>query len=107
MPDPPTQPDRHDNPHPPDRFDHEIGRKERRRLKARREGERDVSFWLGMFGLVGWSVAVPTVLMIALGAWIDSRFPSRYSWTLMFLFLGVLIGCLNAWYWIQRESRHD
>ena len=60
-----------------------------------------------MFGLVGWSVALPTVLFIALGAWIDSRFPSRHSWTLMLLFVGVVIGCLNAWFWIKRESRDD
>lgn len=91
----------------PDAFEHEIGRKERRRLAARRQGERDVTFWLGMFGLVGWSVALPTVLAIALGVWIDRRFPSPYSWTLMLLFAGVVVGCLNAWFWIRREGGDD
>lgn len=103
---PPDQPDRDRDPEDRD-FAARIERKERRRLKARREGERDVTFWLGMFGLVGWSVALPTVLLTALGAWIDSRYPSRYSWTLMLLFVGIVIGCLNAWYWIQKESRDD
>ena len=88
-------------------FESRISRKQRRRLKARREGERDVSFWLGMFGLVGWSVALPTVCMIALGVWIDSRFPSSYSWTLMLLFVGIVIGSLNAWYWIKKEGHDD
>ena len=26
---------------------------------------------------------------------------------LTFLFLGVVLGCLNAWYWVSRESPHD
>jgi ATP synthase protein I len=60
-----------------------------------------------MFGLVGWSVAIPTVIGIGLGVWIDTKWPSRYSWTLMFLIIGVLVGCLNAWYWVKRESKRD
>jgi len=56
-----------------------------------------------MFGLVGWSVAVPAVAAIALGVWIDTRYPSQYSWTLMLLVVGVTIGCFNAWYWVTRE----
>jgi ATP synthase protein I len=40
-----------------------IGRKSR----ARDEGERGAWFGLGMFGLVGWSVALPTLAGLALG----------------------------------------
>jgi len=80
-----------------------VGAKEKRKLRARRERERSIWFGLGMFGLVGWSVAIPTLLGIAIGAWIDRTWPSRYSWTLMFLLLGVALGCANAWYWINRE----
>lgn len=85
----------------------EIGRKAERKLKARGERHRDVWFGLGMFGLVGWSVAVPTVLGIALGLWFDSRFPSDISWTITFLFIGIVLGCLNAWYWVKKESHRD
>jgi ATP synthase protein I len=60
-----------------------------------------------MFGLVGWSVAIPTLIGIVLGIWIDSAWPSQYSWTLMGLIMGVIVGCLNAWYWVKRESRRD
>ncbi len=90
-----------------DAFEFEIRRKEERRMAARREGEKNVGFWLGMFGLVGWSVALPTVFGIALGVWIDKKFPSPYSWTLMMLFAGIVTGCLTAWYWIRKESRHE
>ena len=60
-----------------------------------------------MFGLVGWSVAIPTVLGVVVGIWIDVTWPSRFSWTLMLRFIGITLGCLNAGYWVTRESRHD
>jgi ATP synthase protein I len=84
-----------------------VAGKEARKLRARREKERSIMFGLGMFGLVGWSVAIPTLIGIAVGIWIDRTYPGPYSWTLMFLVIGVALGCLNAWYWVKRESRHD
>jgi ATP synthase protein I len=60
-----------------------------------------------MFGLVGWSVTIPTLAGIALGAWLDHRYPGQVSWTLTFLVIGVAVGCLNAWYWVQQESNRD
>ena len=84
-----------------------VGTKENRKIRARQEADRGVWFGLGMFGLVGWSVAIPTLFAIAAGIWIDKRWPSPYSWTLMLLVIGVVAGCLNAWYWVRRESRRD
>lgn len=84
-----------------------ISAKEMRKLRARREKHRGVWFGLGVFGLVGWSVVIPTLAGIALGLWIDAETDSPYSWTLMLLFIGLVLGCLNAWYWIKQESRHD
>lgn len=81
-----------------------IGRKAERRQKARARPDRGLWFGLGMFGLVGWSVAVPTLLGIAIGIWLDKRWPGPPSWTLTLLFLGVVLGCVNAWYWIEREA---
>lgn len=89
------------------RLETEVAQKQHRKLQARHEGDRSAWFGLGMFGLVGWSVAVPTLLGIALGLWIDVRWPSRFSWTLMLLLIGVTIGCLNAWWWVQREIREE
>ncbi|MBU4576737.1 MAG: AtpZ/AtpI family protein, partial [Desulfarculus sp.] len=64
-------------------------------------------FGLGMFGMVGWAVAVPTVAAVALGVWLDGRYPGPPSWTLTLLVVGVAVGCLNAWFWIKRESKKD
>lgn len=89
-------------------FRSEISRKQDRKLKSRKErGEKSLWFGLGMFGLVGWSVAIPTIIFLALGIWLDARYHGRISWTLTFLVIGVVLGCLNAWYWVKRESRHD
>jgi ATP synthase protein I len=88
-------------------FGTEVRRKADRRARARRERRHGVWFGLGMFGLVGWAVAVPTLIGIALGAWLDELAPAGPSWTLTGLVIGVALGCLNAWLWVKRESRHD
>lgn len=85
-------------------FHREIDKKAKRKLKAKQE-PKQVWFGLGMFGMVGWSVVIPILISLALGIWIDDKFPSPYSWTLMFIFIGVVLGCLNAWYWISKESK--
>lgn len=84
-----------------------ISRKARRLQRARDRRPRNAWFGLGMFGMVGWAVAVPAVAGTALGMWIDSRWPGETSWTLALLLAGVALGCLNAWYWVQREGRGD
>jgi len=81
-----------------------IRRKLERHQKAQRE-KKDLLFGLGVFGVVGWSVAVPTLIGIAIGVWLDKNWSGPISWTLMFLLAGVLAGCLNAWFWIDASNR--
>ena len=57
---------RSDGRHGP-RLGDEIGRKAERKLRGRREKRRTVWFGLGMFGLVGWAVAVARVFGRRLG----------------------------------------
>lgn len=86
----------------PDDFGETVGDKARRKRRAR--GERDqVWFWLGMFGLVGWAVVVPTVAGVFLGRWLDGRVEGQVSWTITLLLVGVALGALNAWYWIRQQ----
>lgn len=84
-----------------------IGRRAQRKLRARARHDRSAWFGLGMFGLIGWSVAVPTLLGIVIGTWLDRRWPGQVSWTLTFIIIGVALGCLNAWYWVRQESRRE
>ena len=84
-------------------FSKKVGVKETRKMQARRERQDSAWFGLGMMGIVGWSVAIPTLVGIALGLWLDSKWPGRISWTLIMLFLGLFAGCLNAYYWVKRQ----
>jgi ATP synthase protein I len=82
-----------------------VGAKAARKLKARRHAGQGVWFGLGMMGLIGWSVTIPTLLGAALGVWLDRHHPGGRSWTLALLAAGLAIGCLNAWRWVAQEDR--
>ena len=90
-----------------DRETDTIARKARQMEEARKRHRESAWYGLGMFGLVGWSVAVPIVAGVALGAWVDRRWPGEVSWTLTLLLAGAFLGAFNAWYWVQREGRDD
>lgn len=83
----------------------QVGTKAERKLRAQRNVDRTVWLGLGMMGLIGWSVAVPTLLGAALGLWLDKNYPVSYSWTLTLLIFGLFIGCLNAWHWVAKEHK--
>jgi ATP synthase protein I len=77
------------------------------KLKAQREGTQSAWSSFGMFGVIGWSVVVPTVLGAWLGLWWDKHHPGSRSWTLALLVAGLAIGCTNAWYWVAQQTRRD
>jgi ATP synthase protein I len=82
----------------------EVGAKAARKLKARRNPS-GVWFGLGMMGLIGWSVVVPTLAGAALGIWLDQYYPGKHAWTLALLVAGLALGCFNAWHWVSKEDR--
>ena len=86
-------------------FPSHVREKEQRKLKAREQGKQNLWLGLGLFGVVGWSVAVPAMVGAFLGLWIDLSRPGRYSWTLMLVMLGIGLGCVNAWYWVNKQRR--
>jgi ATP synthase protein I len=83
----------------------QVGAKVARKLKARRNPTPGVWFGMGLMGVVGWSVAVPTLLGAAVGRWLDRRHAGPHSWTLALLVAGLTVGCVNAWRWIAKEDR--
>ena len=87
-------------------FSHAVEIREKRRLRAGKKKGETFWFGLGTFGLVGWSVALPMVGAVFLGIWIDSKYPGGYSWTLMLLVFGLVLGCFNAWTWISRQRKN-
>jgi ATP synthase protein I len=86
-------------------FPHRIGEKEQRRIKAEQGKRIGAWYGLGLVGIVGWSVVIPTLLGIFLGVWVDLRWPSPRSWTLMLMVLGLFIGCLCAGFWVNRQRQ--
>jgi ATP synthase protein I len=82
----------------------QIGTKAARKLKARKSTQ-GVWFGLGMMGLIGWSVVVPTLLGAALGLWLDNHHPGKHAWTLALMVIGLAIGCVNAWYWVAQQEK--
>lgn len=84
----------------------EIGQKARRKIRSRRRDKSDSAwFGLGMMGLIGWSVVVPTLLGTGLGLWLDKNHPVAHNWTLSLLVVGLMLGCVNAWAWVSKESK--
>ena len=86
-------------------FQRKVSAAEVRKLKSKRRGVQ--GFWpgLGMFGLIGWAVAIPTFLGVLLGVYIDGHFPGVHSWTLSLLIVGLFLGCMNAWHWVAKEEK--
>jgi ATP synthase protein I len=81
-----------------------VRRRARRKLAARRRGRDPIWRGLGAMGMVGWSVAIPTILGVFLGLYIDRRWPeSPIPWTLTLLLTGLAAGVFIAWKWIEEE----
>ena len=91
------------------RLPEQVGSKASRKLAARRRGAPHVWSGLGMMGLIGWSVVVPTLAGAAVGTWLDTHYPGRHAWTLALLVAGLTLGCFNAWRWVAHEDArmHD
>jgi ATP synthase protein I len=97
--------DQNERARPPGTLDRSVAEQERRKLRARQQQSNPLSVGFAAFGVIGWSVAVPTVTGVALGVWLDRVHPEHFSWTLMLLGVGIFMGCLNAWHWMARENR--
>lgn len=86
-------------------FVRNVDSKVTRKLRAQQHPGQSVWMGLGTMGIVGWSVAVPTLLGLLLGVWIDKHYPASISWTLNLLIIGLVIGCLSAWHWVSKEAK--
>ena len=88
-----------------DSFSKKIAEKEKRKMKTLGEEKQSVWAGLGTFGMVGWSVAVPALVGVALGIWLDKKYAQSFSWTLTCLIAGLVAGCAIAWNWVAKEDK--
>lgn len=93
-----------EKPHKNNSFKEIVGNKAKRRIQAQGK-QKSVWAGLGLFGMIGWSIAVPTLLGAALGVWLDNNYKEDFSWTLSLLVAGLMLGCGIAWKWIQKEDK--
>lgn len=84
-----------------------VNKKCKKKLDARQKRQRSLFFGLGVFGVVGWSVAIPTLIGAMIGRWLDAHSNLQISWTLTCIFLGMVVGCVIAWNWINKEGKPE
>ena len=84
-----------------ERMIREVASKQRRMEHARGKWNWNS---IAILGVVGWSVTVPTLIGVAIGLWIDHRWPSRFSWSLMLLLGGLFLGCFHAWLRVKGDQ---
>jgi ATP synthase protein I len=76
-----------------------------RRIKAARDNPGPSPLrGVGTFGMIGWSIAVPTVGGAFLGLWLDRAAAQNFSWTIALILAGVVLGTLIAGAWVGKEG---
>jgi ATP synthase protein I len=88
----------------PDKTAEDIARRAERMKNARDHPGPSPLRGLGAFGMIGWSIVVPTVGGAFLGIWLDRVAPQTFSWTIALILGGVVLGGLIAWAWIEKEG---
>ncbi len=86
-----------------DKSPEKIGQQARRMQEARKHPVESPLRGVSVFGMIGWSVALPTVLGAFLGVWLDKTTQSDISWTIALILGGLALGILIAWSWMEKE----
>ena len=79
-----------------------IRRRTEQMQKTRDEPKYSPLNGLGVFGVIGWSVAIPTVGGAFLGMWLNDVAPQSFSWPIALILGGVVLGAMVAWSWIDK-----
>lgn len=86
-----------------DRSADDIRRSAERMSRARNAPDESALKGLGAFGIIGWSVAVPTAGGAFLGMWLNRVAPQSFSWPIALILGGLVVGGIIAWSWIDKE----
>ena len=92
-----------DDKSPEEKMIDKISSDANKKIESRKKG-KEIMFGLGVFGIVGFSIAIPTLLGILLGTYLDGRTDSSVSFTITFMLVGLTMGCFNAWRWVKQTS---
>ena len=88
-----------------DRSAEDIRRSAERLQRSRRSPGASPLRGLGVFGMIGWSIAVPTVGGAFLGLWLNQVAPQTFSWPIALILGGAVVGGIIAWTWVSKETQ--
>jgi len=73
--------------------------------KMARRPERIIQLNAAVLSVYGWQMAIPMILGVVLGRFLDHFFPIQaISWTFNLILIGAVIGFYNANRWIKKEG---
>lgn len=82
---------------PPDPLIASVRRRQERRARQAREGDRPLLGQVSWIGALGWLIVTPALLGILAGRALDRLAGSGIFWTGALLVLGVALGAWQAW----------
>ncbi len=100
-----TKPSKLTGPSEEQRLLSQVDIKVARLQESQRNPTRHVLFGLRTMGIIGWSIALPSVVGVLVGRFLDRKFPGQHHYTLALLVCGLAIGCFIAAHWIGQEHR--
>ena len=86
-----------------DKTSERIAQQARRMHHAKQSPKDSPLKGLGAFGMIGWSIAVPTVAGALLGMWLDRILAHSISWTIALILGGLALGIFIAGTWMIKE----
>ncbi len=92
-----------DKPGPDNSLHRSVERRQERRARWEREGERPIWRNLSMIGSLGWLIVTPILIGALIGRWLDHYYGQGVFWTGSLIFLGAAIGFYFAWQKIERD----
>lgn len=80
-------------------------RKAERLEKARNNKQASPLLGFSTFGVIGWSIAIPTVVGAFLGSWLNDVAPQNFSWPIALILGGLVLGLGFAWNTISETQQ--
>ena len=72
--------------------------------KRSNKENKQVVYRAALLSVYGWQMAIPVLLAIILGIFLDKVFPiSHFSWILNLILIGFVIGFYNASQWMKKN----
>ena len=88
----------------PDRLTQAAQKAAAREAEGRADPEPSLGARLGQIGVLGWTIVVPTLLLLFLGRWLDRSFGTGIFFSAPLLMIGAAIGFWSAWRWMRRQG---